>query len=83
MVVGMCPEPVQIDFLALMNTEVEIRPVYCSTRDEFARALGLLGGGRLDARPLLSDRLALDLVPEVLAALGAGTGPPGKVLVRP
>lgn len=82
-VVGMCPEPVEIDFLALMNTEVEIRPVYCNARDEFARALGLLAGGRLDVVPLLSDRLALDRAPEVLAALGAGSGPPGKVLVRP
>ncbi|MDI6822910.1 MAG: zinc-binding dehydrogenase [Bacillota bacterium] len=82
-VVGMCPEPVEIDFLALMNTEVEIRPVYCNAKDEFARALGLLAGGRLDLVPLLSDRLPLDRVPEVLAALGAGSGPPGKVLVRP
>lgn len=81
-VVGMCPEPVEIDFLALMNTEVEIRPVYCNAKDEFARALGLLAGGHLDAVPLISDRVGLGEAPQILAALASGGGPAGKVLVN-
>lgn len=82
-VVGMCPDPVEVDFLGLMNTEVQIRPVYCNAGDEFARALGLLGSGRVAAVPLISARASLDRVPEILAALRAGRGPAGKVLIQP
>ena len=68
-----------------MRTEKEILGSLSHVYDEdFAAALQLLGDGRVQAEPLISDRIPLaDLLPRGLHRLEAQAAETLKILVRP
>ncbi|MBI4730178.1 MAG: alcohol dehydrogenase catalytic domain-containing protein [Acidobacteria bacterium] len=84
--VGICHEPVATDYLTLMTSEIEVRPVYLNAPDDFDAAVSLISSRALDVRPLAGLTVGLEQVPQVLDDLANGAGAAGdaaKVLVNP
>ena len=74
-----------INFMSIVNTEKEIIGSLSHIYDEdYAAAIRLLSDGRVQAEPLISDRIALaDLLAKGLHRLEAQAADTLKILVRP
>jgi (R,R)-butanediol dehydrogenase/meso-butanediol dehydrogenase/diacetyl reductase len=78
-------EPVSINFFPLVCDEIELIGSFSHVYDEdFASAVKLLGDGRIDAKPLITGRIALDdIVDKGLEELLRNRAGNLKILVSP
>ncbi|MSP01533.1 MAG: alcohol dehydrogenase [Acetobacteraceae bacterium] len=81
-VVGVCRGEDTIFPRVAIRKELRLQFVLGYTREEFALALDLLASGRIDAAPLITGVVGLDLVPEMFEALRK-PGDHAKVLIDP
>jgi 2-desacetyl-2-hydroxyethyl bacteriochlorophyllide A dehydrogenase len=81
-VAGVCMEPDRIEPLFAILKELSLQFVLGYTPDEFARCLGLLAEGKVDAEALISGKVGLDGVKGAFAELG-NPERHTKILVEP
>jgi (R,R)-butanediol dehydrogenase/meso-butanediol dehydrogenase/diacetyl reductase len=74
-----------INFLSVVSTEKEVIGSLSHVYDEdFATAVHLLGEGKVEVEPLISDRISLDeIIPKGLERLERHASDTLKILVRP
>ena len=53
-VLGICYQPVEINFLSLITREISIKTAFGKTHDEFKEAVRLISEGIIDLSPLIS-----------------------------
>ena len=81
-VLGLCPEPVSIDFLSIVLGELSIRGGYMG-HGAFPAALDYAAHGRVRLEPLISDEIELqDVVARDFEELLRPDTAAVKVLVR-
>lgn len=61
---GICHQPVEINFLSLVTREISIIPAFSKKAAEFKEAVNLISAGRIDLLPLISQVISLDDVEE-------------------
>jgi len=61
---GICHQPVEINFLSLVTREISIIPAFSKKAAEFKEAVDLIAGARIDLSPLISQVISLDDVEE-------------------
>ncbi len=61
---GICHQPVEINFLSLVTREISIIPAFSKKTAEFKEAVDLIAGGKIDLSPLISQVIPLDDVEE-------------------
>jgi L-iditol 2-dehydrogenase len=84
--VGGCPAGTDVALPAapLHYRELDVRGAFHHDRAEVDRALALLADGTVDWRTLAGERVALDELPDALAAAAADrSGPARKLVVEP
>lgn len=82
MVVGICEEPVEADFMTVVLNELEVRGAYCG-HEEYPMALDYLAQGRVEVDPLISHVIALEEIVEKGFEVLAGPEPKAiKILVK-
>src|SRR5882762_5726531 len=81
-VVGVCMEPDTIEPMFGIVKELSLQFVLGYTPDEFARSLGLLAEGQVDAEALITGKVGLDGVKGAFAELGSPERHT-KILVEP
>ena len=81
-VVGVGIEPDTITPVSAILKEVSLTFVFAYRREEFAHALGLLAGGRVEAGPFVTGAVGLDGVAGAFAELRRPDGHV-KIIVRP
>lgn len=81
-VVGVCMEPYTLQPMTAAGKELDVHYVFGYHHDDFTVALDALAQGRIPADALISDVIALDDVPAMIAAL-AHPSTQIKVLVEP
>ncbi len=79
-VLGICHQPVEIDFLSLVTGEINIKPAFGKSGAEFNEAVELISTGAVDLKPLISKIIPLGTVEEAFGTL-APDHP--KILVAP
>ncbi len=77
-VLSICYQPVELNFLSLVTGEVEIKTAFGKTREEITEAVHLMGRGLFDPAPMLSGIIPLSALQEEFAA---NTGGKIKTLV--
>jgi (R,R)-butanediol dehydrogenase/meso-butanediol dehydrogenase/diacetyl reductase len=80
-VVGACMEPDQIIPLQCMMKEVRIDFIAAYTRAEFQETIAALAAGKIDAKPMITDVIGVEQVPQMFEAL-RNPGSRAKVLVE-
>lgn len=80
-VLGVCVEPDTIAPLACVMKEVGIEFVLGYTRPEFQETIDALASGRINAKPMITDIIAVDEVPAMFDALRQ-PGKRAKVMVE-
>jgi len=81
-VVGVCRQEDTLLPRVALRKELTIRFILGYTRDEFVTVLDLLASGRIDAGPLITKVVSLDVLPAVFEALRS-PGTDAKVLIDP
>ena len=71
-VVAVYKEPVPVDLITLGYGEIQILGTCVYTPDDFARAAGLIAEKRLDVKPVVTHRLALEAGIETIEHLTKG-----------
>lgn len=79
---GMCMQPETVMPLVCGVKELTIQFVSYYRRGDFALTVDMLGAGRIDATPMVTDRIALDALPGAFEALRSPSTQ-CKVLVQP
>lgn len=77
--VGMPPQPVTLDIVAMQAKEIRIESVF-RYANQFPRALALLGSGKLDIKPMISEVFAFEQ--GIKAFERAARAEPGDVKVQ-
>lgn len=81
-VLGICEEPVESDFMTVVLNEVEIVGSYCGP-EEYPAAITYLARGQVNPRAIISHVIPLEeLVPKGFEALAAPAPEPVKVVVE-
>jgi (R,R)-butanediol dehydrogenase/meso-butanediol dehydrogenase/diacetyl reductase len=80
-VLGVCMEPDQIRPLTCILKEISIDFIVGYTRAEFQETIDALASGRIDPRPMITDIIGIDRVPEMFDAL-KNPGARAKVMVE-
>ena len=80
-VLGVCMEPDQITPLHCILKEISIDFVLAYNRPEFQETIDALASGRLDAKPMITDVITVEQVPEMFEALRKPTSQ-AKVMVE-
>jgi len=81
-VAGVCMEDDRIRPAIAINKELSLQFVLGYAPHEFASTLAAIADGRIDVAPLVTDRVALDAVPEAFAGLERPDAQ-AKILVEP
>jgi len=68
-VVGMCFSPDTIQPLPALSKEVSVGFVLAYEKDDFQYTVDMMEQGRIDPRPIVTDRIGLDEVPGAFEAL--------------
>ncbi|MFO7952526.1 MAG: alcohol dehydrogenase catalytic domain-containing protein [Bacillota bacterium] len=63
-VLGICYEPVEVNFLSLITREINVKPAFGKMHAEFKEAVRLIGEGKLDLLPLISGVIPFSSVTE-------------------
>ncbi len=63
-VLGICYEPVEINFLSLITREIIVKTTFGKMHAEFEEAVRLIGEGRLDLSPLITGVIPFSSVTE-------------------
>lgn len=71
------------DFNRLVTTELQVLGSQTYTSADFAAAAELVNGRRVDLRPLITGRVGLDDLPDVLREIDQGLRPGVKTVVEP
>ena len=61
-VLGICYQPVEINFLSLITREISIKTAFGKTHEEFEEAVRLIGEGKIDLSPLISGTIPFSSV---------------------
>ncbi len=80
-VLGVCMEPDHIVPLVCIMKEVSIDFVLAYTHAEFQETIDALASGKIDAKPMITDIIAVEQVPEMFEAL-KHPGSRAKVMVE-
>ncbi|MGO9603814.1 MAG: zinc-dependent alcohol dehydrogenase [Candidatus Binataceae bacterium] len=80
-VLGVCMEPDQIRPLTCIVKEISIDFIAAYNRREFQETIDALASGRIDPKPMITDVITVDCVPEMFEALKK-PGTRAKVLVE-
>ncbi len=80
-VLGVCMEPDQITPVRCIFKEISLDFAVGYTRSEFEETIAALASGKLDARPMVTDIISIEQVPEMFQALRKPGGR-AKVLVE-
>ncbi|HEY6394789.1 MAG TPA: alcohol dehydrogenase catalytic domain-containing protein [Candidatus Binataceae bacterium] len=80
-VLGVCMEPDQIVPLKCIMKEISISFALAYTPAEFQETIDALSSGRIDAKPMITDVITVDQVPEMFDAL-RNPGTRAKVMVE-
>jgi threonine dehydrogenase-like Zn-dependent dehydrogenase len=80
-VLGVCMEPDQIRPLTCILKEIRIEFIVGYTRGEFQETVDALASKRIDPRPMITDIISVDRVPEMFEALKS-PGARAKVMVE-
>jgi (R,R)-butanediol dehydrogenase / meso-butanediol dehydrogenase / diacetyl reductase len=81
-VVGICPQNDEIFPFWALSKELDVRFAIYYGREDFTDTLDALDAHRLDARPMVTETIGLEELPERFARLERDPDA-GKVLVRP
>lgn len=82
-IVGIAPEPLPLEPLALVFKEVDVRGSFIYGRADFQRAIDLLSAGAIPSAALIDDVVGLDRAEETFQALAAPANDRVKVLLEP
>ena len=63
-VLGICYQPVEINFLSLITREISIKTAFGKTHEEFKEAVRLIGEGLIDLSPLISGTIPFSSIGE-------------------
>ena len=80
-IVGACMEPDQIIPMNCLLKEVSLEFIVGYNRAEFKETIAAIASGKLNPKPMITDMVAVDKVPEMFAAL-RNPGARAKVLVE-
>ena len=80
-VLGVCMEPDQIRPLTCILKEISVEFIVGYTRAEFQETVDALASRRIDPRPMITDIISVDRVPEMFEALKR-PGTRAKVMVE-
>ncbi len=80
-VLGACMEPDLINPLACIFKEIGIEFIVGYNRAEFSETIAALASGKIDAKPMITDVVAIDQVPRMFEAL-KNPGARAKVMVE-
>jgi (R,R)-butanediol dehydrogenase/meso-butanediol dehydrogenase/diacetyl reductase len=80
-VLGVCMEPDLIVPLSCVLKEIRIHFALAYTHPEFQETIDALASGKINAKPMITDVITVDRVPEMFEALRKPTGQ-AKVLVE-
>ena len=80
-VLGACMEPDLINPLASIFKEIGIEFIVGYNRAEFSETIAALASGKIDAKPMITDVVAIDQVPRMFEAL-KNPGARAKVMVE-
>ena len=83
MILGICDQPVEMDFLSIITSEIDIQMAYYSRASEFSRAIDLMAKGSLKANPLITSEVPFERVKESFETLLSLDGNQMKTLVCP
>ncbi|MBW6464476.1 MAG: alcohol dehydrogenase catalytic domain-containing protein [Firmicutes bacterium] len=62
MVLSICHQPVELNFLSLVTREIKIKTAFGKTSAEFREAANLISSGMIDLSPLVTGLIPLDKV---------------------
>ncbi len=79
-ILGICHQPVEINFLSLVTREINIVPAFSKTRADFQEAVELISAGKIKISPLISQIISLQ---ELETGFTAPADEYIKILVRP
>ncbi len=82
-ILGICDQPVEMDFLSIVTSEIDIQTAYYSRASEFARTIDLMAQGSLKANPLLTSEVPFERVKESFETLLSADSNQVKILVCP
>ena len=82
MVAGVCMQPDTIVPVAASMKSLCLQFVSYYRRGDFELALSMLGAGRIDPLPMVTDRIGLDALPDAFEALRTPEAQ-CKVIVEP
>ena len=82
-ILGICDQPVEMDFLSIITNEIDIQTAYYSRAGAFARTIDLLAKKRLQAKPLITSEIPFERVKENFESLLSPNSKQSKVLVCP
>jgi len=82
-ILGICDQPVEMDFLSIITSEIDIQMAYYSRAGAFARAIDFMAKKNLQAKPLISSEIPFDRVKENFESLLSPNSNQAKVLVCP
>ena len=82
-ILGICDQPVEMDFLSIITSEIDIQTAYYSRASEFARTIDLMAKGSLKANPLLTSEVPFERVTESFETLLSPDSNQVKILVCP
>ena len=82
-ILGICDQPVETDFLSMITSEVDIQTAYYSRASEFATTIDLMAKGSLKANRMLTSEVPLERVKESFETLLSPDGNQVKILVCP
>ena len=80
-VLGVCMEPDHIVPLVCIMKEISIDFVLAYTQADFRETIDAISSGKIDAKPMITDIIAVDQVPEMFEAL-KHPGTRAKVMVE-
>lgn len=80
--IGNSAKMVQVNMQEIVTRELQVFGTFLYTFDEFGAIVELLNSGKLDVKPMISLRIALDRGPELFAKLAKDPGPLIKVIIN-
>jgi 2-desacetyl-2-hydroxyethyl bacteriochlorophyllide A dehydrogenase len=82
-ILGICDQPVDMDFLSVVTNEVDIQTAYYSGTGAFARTIDFMAKRSLQAKPLITSEIPFERVNENFEILLSPNSNQVKVLVCP
>jgi threonine dehydrogenase-like Zn-dependent dehydrogenase len=82
-ILGICDQPVEMDFLSLVTNEIEIQTAYYSGAGAFARTIDFMAKKSLQAKLLITSEVPFERVKENFEILLSPNSNQVKVLVCP